>query len=252
MVDHVNDLKAPELKERLYDEMAKNDTQENRLLMSLLDITKRTKEKIHYEQTRISDTASFLSFRITLSELNVDSSDHLNIYSMYQLMMERKLIIIYQGLFDQEIIKSMIAMTEKKLIQDNVDEGLRRRLFNIMVEGLQNICKHQHKIELPDYTPFLMIGAGDNCYNMSTGNLIDNLKISLVDDKLNHINSLSKEELKEHYKEARLKSVISEVGGAGLGFIDMARKSGNKLEYKFYDVSPEQSYFILYTKISNN
>jgi hypothetical protein len=155
-------------------------------------------------------------------------------------------------MFDQDIIKSMVTMAEKKLIQDNVDEGLRKKLFNIMVEGLQNICKHQFKTESQDYNPFLMVGEGDGCYNMSTGNLIAKEKIAIVENKLDEINKLNKDELKEFYKQARLKSVISDVGGAGLGFIDMARKSGNKLDYKFYDVNESHSFFILYTKISNS
>lgn len=176
----------------------------------------------------------------------------IDIYNMFNLMLNNKLIIIYQGLFDQDIIKSMITMTEKKLIQDHVDEGLRRKLFNVMVEGLQNICKHQFKGEEPDYNPFLMIGAEDNHYNMSTGNLIEKEKIATVEEKLNHINTLNRDELKEYHKNARLNSVISSVGGAGLGFIDMARKSGNKFEFKFYDVNDTYSFFVLYTKISNN
>ena len=178
--------------------------------------------------------------------------NQLNIFNMFKLMLDNRLIIIYQGMFDQDIIKSMVTMAEKKLIQDNVDEGLRKKLFNIMVEGLQNICKHQFKTESLDYNPFLMVGEGDGCYNMSTGNLIANDKIAIVENKLNEINQLNKEELKEYYKQARLKSVISDVGGAGLGFIDMARKSGNKLDYKFYDVDESHSFFILYTKISNS
>jgi hypothetical protein len=178
--------------------------------------------------------------------------NQLNIFNMFKLMLDNRLIIIYQGMFDQDIIKSMVSMAEKKLIQDNVDEGLRKKLFNIMVEGLQNICKHQLKAESLDYNPFLMVGEGDGCYNMSTGNLIAKDKIAIVENKLNEINQLNKEELKEYYKQARLKSVISDVGGAGLGFIDMARKSGNKLDYKFYDVDESHSFFILYTKISNS
>lgn len=176
----------------------------------------------------------------------------INIYNMFKLMLDNRLIIIYQGLFDQDIIKSMVSMTEKKLIQDNVDEGLRKKLFNIMVEGLQNICKHQLKSESRDHHPFLMVGEGEGCFHMSTGNLIANDKTAVIENKLNKINSLNKEELKEFYKQARLKSVISDVGGAGLGFIDMARKSGNKLEHKFYEVNDSHSFFILYTKISNS
>jgi hypothetical protein len=175
----------------------------------------------------------------------------INIYDIYQLMTENKIIMIYQGLFDQAMIKSVINMTEKKLIQENIEEGLRRKLFNVMVEGLQNICKHQMVADSTGQNPFMLISHEEDAYNLVTGNFIRNEKIGIVKEKIDFINSLNKEELKEHYKTARLNSVISEVGGAGLGFIDMVRKSGNRLEYKFYEVDGSLSFFILHCKISN-
>lgn len=176
----------------------------------------------------------------------------INIYDIYKTMSDNKIILIYQGLFDQAMIKSVISMTEKKLIQENIEEGLRRKLFNVMVEGLQNISKHQMVSTENNQNPFLMIGKGDDSYNVVTGNFIRNEKISIVKDKIDFINTLNKEELKEHYKTARLNSIISEVGGAGLGFIDMVRKSGNRLDYKFYVSDVDLSFFILHSKISNN
>ncbi|WP_317897999.1 SiaB family protein kinase [Aurantibacillus circumpalustris] len=176
----------------------------------------------------------------------------INIYDIYKTMSENKIILIYQGLFDQAMIKSVISMTEKKLIQENIEEGLRRKLFNVMVEGLQNISKHQMVSSENNQNPFLMIGKDETSYNVVTGNFIRNEKISVVKDKIDFINTLNKEELKEHYKTARLNSIISEVGGAGLGFIDMVRKSGNRLDYKFYVSDANLSFFILHSKISNN
>ncbi|PBQ33776.1 hypothetical protein CNR22_18970 [Sphingobacteriaceae bacterium] len=176
----------------------------------------------------------------------------INIYDIYKTMSDNKIILIYQGIFDQVMIKSVISMTEKKLIQENIEEGLRRKLFNVMVEGLQNICKHQLVTNEHVQNPFLMIGKEEMAYNVVTGNFIKNDKIAIVQKKIDFINSLNKDELKEHYKTARLNSVISEVGGAGLGFIDMVRKSGNPLDYKFYDSDNDFSFFILHSKISSN
>jgi hypothetical protein len=175
----------------------------------------------------------------------------INIYEMFSLMSNHQLMVIYQGLLDQEMIKSLVSMTEKKLIQDNTLESTRKKLFNIMIEGLQNICKHQLKSEDPSKHPFMMMGRSNSAYHVITGNLIRNDKISLVRSKIDHVNSLNKDELKEYYKQARLNSVISEVGGAGLGFIDMARKSENKIEYEFYAVNDEHSLFIQLTKVNN-
>jgi hypothetical protein len=59
---------------------------------------------------------------------------------------------------------------------------------------------------------------------------------------------MDKRELKEHYRE-----VISEERqpgqvGAGLGLIDIARKSENQLEYEFSDINDDKSFFTLTVK----
>lgn len=69
LVDQVNAFSIPELKEKLYDEMMKQPSRKNTLLMSLLDLSKRTKEKIRYEQFKADEGNTFLSFQITLSNL---------------------------------------------------------------------------------------------------------------------------------------------------------------------------------------
>lgn len=175
----------------------------------------------------------------------------INIYDLFSTMSESKIQIIYHGLFDQEMIKSVMSMTEKKLIQENIEENMKKKLFNVMIESLQNISKHQL---VPNSTsnPFLMISSNVTSYDVVTGNYIKNDKIDIVKNKIDHVNTLDKDGLKEYYKQARLNSVISDVGGAGLGFIDMARKSGNKIKYQFFAVDSEMSLFILHNTISNN
>lgn len=66
-VNEVNALTIPELKDKFYDEMKKKEVRKNHLLMSLLDLSKRTKEKISYEEFSIDSNTKFLSFQITLS-----------------------------------------------------------------------------------------------------------------------------------------------------------------------------------------
>ena len=56
--------------------------------------------------------------------------------------------------------------------------------------------------------------------------------------------------LKQLYKEIIKGTEISDKGGAGLGFVDMARKSGNGLEYSFEKLDSEYSFFSLKSTIS--
>ena len=52
------------------------------------------------------------------------------------------------------------------------------------------------------------------------------------------------------YKDIIKNSDISDKGGAGLGFVDMARKSGRKLEFDFEKLDDNFSFFSLRTTIS--
>jgi hypothetical protein len=76
--------------------------------------------------------------------------------------------------------------------------------------------------------------------------------VNFLESKLSEINSLDKEGLKELYKSIIKSSQLSEKGGAGLGFVDMARKSGQKLEYHFNKIDDKYSFFSLKTKISRS
>ncbi len=69
-------------------------------------------------------------------------------------------------------------------------------------------------------------------------------------DKLDQINSLDKDGLKTLYKDIiKSGSGLTDKGGAGLGFVDMARKSGQKLEYGFESLGDGHSFFSLKTTV---
>ena len=63
------------------------------------------------------------------------------------------------------------------------------------------------------------------------------------------INSMDKDGLKEYYQSSLNNSMVSDKGTAGLGMIDIARKSGNKLDFEFLKINNETSFFCLNVKI---
>ena len=82
-------------------------------------------------------------------------------------------------------------------------------------------------------------------YKITTGNFVVSAKIKILKDKIDKINSLSKDELKDMYKFILNHQKLSAKGGGGLGLVDIARKTGNKMEYKFENLNDEYYFFNL-------
>jgi hypothetical protein len=174
------------------------------------------------------------------------------VYDLAKAMGKDNLNYVYKGQFSQNIIVDILSLTEKNIVKAEDPARVRKKVYNLMVECLQNITKHQAVTKvhnMDEHGIFLIQDRGDRYY-ITTGNLIKKEKVAFLREKLEMVNSLDKEALKEHYREQLLKAEISDKGGAGLGFIDMARKSGNKLHFNFQDFNDELSYFYFRLQIS--
>jgi hypothetical protein len=175
------------------------------------------------------------------------------IYELHKTMLAKNLILVYEGEFTQEITKSVLAMAERNMDSMGEESSIKRKVFNVMVECLQNIVRHGEDYNPTDdkkQTAIFMIGKMDDEYVITSGNPVTKEAANTLKEKLDKINSLDKEGLKALYKEIIKGTEISEKGGAGLGFVDMARKSGRKLEYDFHEMNDEHAFFSLKTTIS--
>lgn len=177
------------------------------------------------------------------------------VYDLHRSMREQNLILVYEGEFTQEITKSVLAMAERNMDSMGEESTTKRKVFNVMVECLQNVVKHGESYKVEDgydYNAVFMIGKNGTDYIIASGNPLFNKDIEGLREKLDTVNSLDKDGLKQLYKDIIKNTSISEKGGAGLGFVDMARKSGQKLEYDFVQMDDERSFFSLKTTIPKN
>lgn len=171
------------------------------------------------------------------------------IFDLHQAMLEQNLILVYEGEFTQEITKSILAMAERNMDSSGEESSIKRKVFNVMVECLQNIVKHADNVE-DNHSAIFMIGKQEDQYIILSGNPIQKEHVANLTEKLDQINTLDKDGLKALYKDIIKNTEISDKGGAGLGFVDIARKSGRKLEYEFLDTKDGESFFCLKSSIA--
>ena len=161
-------------------------------------------------------------------------------------MLNKNLILIYEGEFTQDITKSVLAMAERNMDSFNEDASVKRKVFNVMMECLQNIVRHAENFEEErdvKNNAVFMIGKHDKEYFVTSGNAIANDEVESMISKLEKINGLDKPGLKELYRNIIKNGKINDHGGAGLGFVDMARKSGRKLIFDFEPISEDLTFF---------
>jgi hypothetical protein len=77
------------------------------------------------------------------------------------------------------------------------------------------------------------------------GNYIKNEAVRELRERIDKINELDYEELKKLYRFKLENGSFHAGGGAGLGIIDIARKSGTKISYNFEVINTSYSFFSL-------
>lgn len=178
----------------------------------------------------------------------------INIFDFYNRMEKDNIMLSFKGNVTSELLTSVLQIMESKMERLNEPSKIKKKVYNILVEALQNLYHHMDKssedLSHQHNTVIFMIGKKEETYCIYTGNYIKNENADKLKDRLEKINSLNPDELKAHYKEVLNNGMMSEKGGGGLGMIDIARKSGQKLEFNFQKVDDELSFYSLNIKIA--
>jgi len=177
----------------------------------------------------------------------------LDIYDFYDKMERNNILLSFKGDITSELLTSILQIMESKMDNMQEEPKIKKKVYNVLVECLQNLYHHMDDpAEGMDRnrSAIFMIGKLDGQYNIITGNYIANENVSGLKGRLDDVNALSKEELKDYYKQILNNGEMSLKGGGGLGMIDIARKTGQKLNYNFQPIDDNLSFFTLNIKIS--
>lgn len=163
-----------------------------------------------------------------------------------------KLLFLHKGKITKELIELVVESLEQSVTNLEKDRTVRRKITNVFIEVFQNIGYHGIKDPEFSSSDMIIVISMPDFYKIGTTNLIRKDQKEKIKTKIDKINSLSPEELREQYKYALSHGEMSDKGTAGLGFIDIARKSGQKLYCEFEDVNDQYCFFYFETRIVKN
>jgi hypothetical protein len=165
------------------------------------------------------------------------------ILTILLLMSEYKTIINYRGPVEFQTTRVLLEKVKNDLDALDVRKVLKKRVYNIMVECLENILKYKPKPGDSDIDPYIKLEKGDDRFLITAGNVILNEEIGPLKQKLKKISARDKEGLQAMYEDQINKEELAINNSAGLGLITVAIKSDGNINYNFRSIDEFLSIF---------
>ena len=177
----------------------------------------------------------------------------------HEMLNEKNITLVYSGPLWSEGIGGIAGTLKKRLEFDKISIQTSQEVFSVFVEQMNNMLMYSAEKEdfsvsdnTADKSPkgTFILGKENNTFFIQTGNIMKNDSIALVKNRIDYLNTLDKEALRKFYKEQmHLVDNNPESKGAGLGFIEIARRISSKINYSFTPCGESRSFFTLYVKI---
>jgi Family of unknown function (DUF6272) len=261
-LDEINNLKAKEIRS-VYRQMldAAEFSNKGGAGLGLIEMAKKTGNKLDYDFVPIDNEYSYFILSKTVDSGGMGSHQDGNervfqgkeISQLERLMAEKNIYLIWSGHMSSEVGKEVLSFTETKLSEEETESILRKRVFSILVEILENVAKYSPGREAEEKfgMAIAMIRLKDGEYTLTTGNLILNTNVEQLKGKLDTINKYDKVGLKELFRKSLSGQDIDIDSTGNMGLIDMAKKSGSKLLFQFDPVNDLYSYYTLSVKVED-
>lgn len=258
----INNLRSDEIRD-VYRQMLTNPglTEKGGAGLGIIEMAKKTGTQLDYDFLKIDDKNAWYVLSKTVNKEGI-GEDNAKTHKLFRgddvsrlgkFMAENNIYLMWSGQFTPDAGREMLSFTETKLTENDTELNIRKKVFSILVEIIENVAEHTAGKEAGQKygMPLLVLRLEDNIYKVSTGNLIANEKIDSLRNKLEKINSLDKNGIKELFTRSLNQQTKGSAGTGNLGLIDMARKSGEKLEFFFEEINSDYSYYILEVKVED-
>ena len=163
------------------------------------------------------------------------------------------ILFCYSGYLTEEILTGIGNAIKKKLELEETDKKTARGLFSIFVEQVQNVIRYSSEGVAADDKDdganlrfgLLAVGESNGKFFVSCANTVNSSDVERLTGQLEHIQSLDRESLMKLYKDILRGETPEGSKGAGVGFVDIARRATHGFEFDFMALDDTHSYFCL-------
>lgn len=171
---------------------------------------------------------------------------------LQKIMADSGYLLAIRDNFESLLTKSVFSIVEAQLKNNESDTSLKKKIFSVVVECVQNICftTVSHSTEK---NSILLFNKIENGHKIIVGSLISEEKKDRLNHFLEELSNSSIEELKSKRTELLSSKIeFNESHKENLALMEMYIRSKSKIKYHFQELENNKSFLIIEIEISTN
>jgi hypothetical protein len=170
-----------------------------------------------------------------------------SLYNIFDIQADEQIVTFYMGMFSKEGTENLLSNVRSVLEGQRDTIKVKSNVFKIAMELIQNVVKHCSNKEFEaDVKNYFLIVRSHTNYKIKTGNCIFKSETYSVINKIETINRMKREELKQSYRSTLCKMDNNMIiTGAGIGLMEVILNSSNSIEYKVTEVDAKTNFLVI-------
>ncbi|HAI76159.1 MAG TPA: hypothetical protein DCM08_07905 [Microscillaceae bacterium] len=180
------------------------------------------------------------------------ASNAFNFFEYHAQISQDNVLLSYKGPLTDVLLAEFSRDIRTKL-QSNRKVG--KKVFAIFMELAQNVLYYSKEVNYfgnKDKVGTLVITQSDKYFTLITGNLVYKSSVPLLIEKCEIVNSLDREALREYKRTLRNAPSEEESRGAGIGLVQVALTSDNRIEMKIKELQGDYAFFVISVNVEKN
>ena len=174
----------------------------------------------------------------------------MNMITFKETLDKEGIIFSFSGTISQSILSSIAETIEKELLTAGISFTLIQNIFAVFTEQIQNMMSYSHERIPLGNNAFESPGVCVVGYDKNMGHYyVCSANIMCIEDepelrkKLDKLIDMNKAEVRQYYKELRRCGENKHERGAGLGFLEMAKRSAVPMQYSILHLENSRAFF---------
>jgi len=175
----------------------------------------------------------------------------MSLFKYYDEMEQEGVILYFNGPVSQSMVESIAELMRSKMRAEEAGMQSVQSVFSVLVEQMQNIVRYSSDRRAAGAEPRGEMAHGqvvvgrekDGRFFVACGNRVLTEHCGELSRHISALQGMNKDELKAYYRECRRRPDCATTKGAGLGFVEMARKAAGPLDYAIVPMDGSTSFF---------